>query len=94
MAKESSIKMMRLVRGAQVKVRTSLKNREEANKALRVKITPIWTLEKEKRTEELETLTKALVDGRAKVREYQKDLKGLKAKLKETNREYDLAKGE
>ena len=94
MAKESSIKMMRLVRGAQVKVRTSLKNREEANKALRVKITPIWTLEKEKRTEELETLTKALVDGRAKVREYQKDLKGLKYKLKETNRDYDLSKGE
>ena len=94
MAKESSIKMMRLVRGAQVKVRTSLKNREEANKALRVRITPIWTADKEKRTEELETLTKALVDGRAKVREYQKDLKGLKAKLKETNREYDLAKGE
>jgi len=92
MAKE--IAKMRDIRIAQSGVRHSLKNREEANKALRVKITPIWTLEKEKRTEELETLTKALVDGRAKVREYQKDLKGLKAKLKETNREYDLAKGE
>lgn len=94
MAKESSIKMMRLIRGAQVKVRTSLKNREVTNKAIRVEIAPIWTADKEKRTERLENLTKALVEGRAKVREYQKDLKGLKAKLKETNRAYDLSKGE
>lgn len=85
---------MRSIRTAQVEVRTSLKNREETNKAIRMEIAPIWTADKEKRTERLETLTKALVDGRAKVREYQKDLKGLKAKLKETNREYDLAKGE
>lgn len=83
---------MRGIRTAQVEVRTSLMNREEANKAIRTEITPIWTADKEKRSERLENLTKALVEGREKVRNYQKQLKELKAELKATNRNYDLAK--
>lgn len=83
---------MRSIRTAQVEVRTSLKNREEANKAIRVEIAPIWTADKEKRTERLENLTKALVEGRAKVRDYQKQLREYKGELKATNRAYDLGK--
>jgi len=85
---------MRSLRIAQVEMRKSLNNREEANKAIRMEIAPIWTADKEKRTERLENLTKALIEGRAKVREYQKDLRNYKAELKETNRQYDLSKGE
>lgn len=85
---------MREIRTRQVETRKALKNREEANKALRVKITPIWTLEKDKRTKELETLTNALIDGRARVRSYQRQLRVFKTDLKATNRDYDLAKGE
>lgn len=85
---------MRSVRTTQVEVRTSLKNREEANKAIRIEITPIWTADKEKRSERLETLTKALVEGRAKVRDYQKELRELKGELKAANRAYDLNKSE
>jgi hypothetical protein len=92
MAKE--LAKMRSIRIAQVEMRKSLNNREEANKAIRAEIAPIWTADKEKRTERLENLTKALVEGRAKVREYQKDLRNYKAELKETNRQYDLSKGE
>lgn len=92
MAKE--LAKMRSIRIAQVEMRKSLKNREEANKVLRQRITPIWVLDKEKRTPELETLTKSLVEGRAKVNEYQKALRTFKSDLKETNREYDLNKGE
>lgn len=83
---------MRSIRTAQVEVRTSLKNREEANKAIRVEIAPIWTADKEKRTERLENLTKALIEGRAKVRDYQKQLREYKGELKATNRAYDLGK--
>jgi hypothetical protein len=83
---------MRSIRTAQAEVRTSLKNREEANKAIRVEIAPIWTADKEKRTERLENLTKALVEGRAKVRGYQKQLREYKGALKATNRAYDLGK--
>ena len=85
---------MRSIRTAQVEVRTSLKNREEANKAIRMVIAPIWTADKEKRTERLENLTKALVEGRAKVRDYQKLLREFKVNLRETNRSYDLSKSE
>ena len=85
---------MRSIRTRQVEVRNALKHREDKNKKLREQITPIWTLEKEKRTTELETLTKSLVDGRAKVRDYQKELRTIKDGIKETNREYDLSKGE
>jgi hypothetical protein len=92
MAKE--LAKMRSIRIAQVEMRKSLNNREEANKAIRAEIAPIWTADKEKRTERLENLTKALVEGRAKVREYQKGLRNYKAELKETNRQYDLSKGE
>lgn len=90
MAKE--LEKMRSIRTAQVEVRTSLKNREEANKAIRVEIAPIWTADKEKRTERLENLTKALIDGRTKVRDYQKQLREYKGELKATNRAYDLGK--
>jgi len=92
MAKE--LAKMRSIRIAQVEMRKSLKNREEANKALRAEITPIWTADKAQRSERLESLTKALVEGRAKVNEYQKALRTFKSDLKEANREYDLAKGE
>lgn len=85
---------MRSIRTRQVEVRNALQHREDKNKKLREQITPIWTLEKEKRTTELETLTKALVDGRAKVRDYQKELRTIKEGIKETNRAYDLSKGE
>lgn len=90
MAKE--LEKMRSIRTAQVEVRTSLKNREEANKAIRVEIAPIWTADKEKRTERLENLTKALIEGRTKVRDYQKQLREYKGELKATNRAYDLGK--
>lgn len=92
MAKE--LAKMREIRTKQVEVRTSLKNREEANKQLREKITPIWVLEKEKRTPELEAYTKSLVEGRAKVNDYQKQLGEFKHELKAVNRAYDLSKGE
>ena len=92
MAKE--LAKMRSIRIAQVEMRKSLNNREEANKAIRMEIAPIWTADKEKRTERLESLTKALIEGRAKVREYQKGLRNYKAELKETNRQYDLSKEE
>jgi hypothetical protein len=90
----NELKKMREIRIAQVEMRKSLNNREEANKAIRTEIAPIWTADKTQRSERLENLTKALVEGRAKVRDYQKDLRKFKLDLKETNREYDLAKGE
>ena len=90
----NEIAKMRSIRTKRIEVRNALKHREDANKSIRVKITPIWTLEKEKRTTELETLTKALVEGRAKVRDYQKELRDIKEGIKETNRAYDLSKGE
>lgn len=92
MAKE--LAKMREIRIDQKEMRVSLKHREEANKTLREKITPIWVLEKEKRTPELETLTKSLVEGRKKVRDYQKMLRECKHQLKAVNRKYDLSKGE
>ena len=90
----NELKKMREIRIAQVEMRKSLNNREEANKAIRAEIAPIWTADKAQRSERLENLTKALIEGRAKVRDYQKDLRKFKLDLKETNREYDLAKGE
>lgn len=92
MAKE--LAKMREIRIDQKELRVSLKNREEKNKAIRERITPIWTLEKEKRTTELETLTKSLVEGRKKVRDYQGMLRNIKKQIKETNRAYDLSKVE
>ena len=90
----NELKKMRAIRIAQVEMRKSLNNREEANKAIRAEIAPIWTADKAQRSERLDNLTKALVEGRAKVRDYQKGLRKFKLDLKETNREYDLAKGE
>ena len=92
MAKE--LAKMRSLRIAQVEMRKSLSNREDANKAIRAEIAPIWTADKAQRSERLENLTKALIEGRAKVREYQKSLRNYKIELKETNRAYDLSKGE
>jgi hypothetical protein len=92
MAKE--LAKMRSLRIAQVEMRKSLNNREDANKAIRAEIAPIWTADKAQRSERLENLTKALIEGRAKVREYQKGLRNYKIELKETNRAYDLSKGE
>ena len=83
---------MRTIRTKQVEIRKSLNHREETNKAIREKITPIWTAEKEKRTEEFNKLTKALIEGREKVRGYQKDLRELKMEIKSVNRHYDLSK--
>lgn len=83
---------MRTIRTKQVEIRKSLNHREEANKAIREKITPIWTAEKEKRTDEFNKLTKALIEGREKVRGYQKDLRELKMQIKSVNRHYDLSK--
>jgi hypothetical protein len=83
---------MRTIRTKQVEIRKSLNHREEANKAIREKITHIWTAEKEKRTEEFNKLTKALIEGREKVRGYQKDLRELKMEIKSVNRHYDLSK--
>jgi len=90
----NELKKMREIRIAQVEMRKSLNNREEANKAIRAEIAPIWTADKAQRSERLENLTKALIEGRAKVRDYQKGLRKFKLDLKETNREYDLAKVE
>ena len=90
----NELKKMREIRIAQVEMRKSLENRENANKAIRAEIAPIWTADKAQRSERLENLTKALVEGRAKVNEYQKTLRTFKFDLKETNREYDLNKGE
>ena len=92
MAKE--LAKMRSLRIAQVEMRKSLSNREDANKAIRAEIAPIWTADKAQRSERLENLTKALIEGRAKVREYQKGLRNYKIELKKTNRAYDLSKGE
>ena len=92
MAKE--LAKMRSLRIAQVEMRKSLNNREESNKAIRAEIAPIWTPNREERSERLESLTKSLVEGRAKVREYQRGLRNFKLELKATNRQYDLSKGE
>ena len=91
MAKE--FVQMRNIRTAQGEMRTALKNRESANKAIRAEITPIWTADREKRSKRLEELTNALIEGRAKVNKYQKDLRELKHELKSINRAYDLKRG-
>ena len=88
----NELKKMREIRIAQVEMRKLLNNREKRNKTIRLGITPIWTADKENRSEVLEKLTKALIEGRAKVREYQKDLRRFKMTLKEVNRRYDLSK--
>lgn len=90
MAKE--LEKMRSLRIAQVEMRNSLSNREDANKAIRAEIAPIWTADKAQRSERLENLTKALIEGRAKVREYQKGLRNYKMEIKSVNRHYDLSK--
>ena len=90
MAKE--LETMRETRIKQKNIRISLKNREESNKKLRAQITPIWT--DRERDAEVQGLSKELVKGREKVRNYQKQLREFKETIKETNRAYDLYKGE
>lgn len=89
MAKE--LKKMRGARMAQITLRERLKAREESNKALRDKITPIWSLEKDKRTSELNELMLKLVNGRAMTRAYQNALRELKEDIKAYNKAYDLS---
>jgi hypothetical protein len=91
MAKE--FVQMRSIRETQRIMRETLKNRESTNKAIRAEITPIWTADREKRSKRLEELTNALIEGRAKVNKYQKDLRELKYELKSINRAYDLKRG-
>jgi hypothetical protein len=91
MAKE--FVQMRSIRETQRIMRETLKNRETTNKAIRAEITPIWTADREKRSKRLEELTNALIEGRAKVNKYQKDLRELKHELKSINRAYDLKRG-
>ena len=83
---------MREIRIEQKNVRISLKKREEQNKSIRAKITPMW----DNPTKEYEVyeLSKELIKGRAKTKNYQKLLREFKVNLKETNRSYDLSKSE
>jgi len=93
MAKEfktmvKELEKMREIRIQQQNIRISLKKREEQNKALRAKITPIWT--DPCKEYEVYQLNKELIKGRARVRGYQKTLREFKVNLRETNRSYDL----
>jgi len=81
---------MRDIRTKQRNIRISLKNREERNKELREKITPIWT--DPCKEYEVYQLSKELIKGRAKTKNYQKQLRELKEDIKATNRAYDLSK--
>jgi len=90
MAKE--LEKMREIRIQQKNIRISLKKREEQNKALRAKITPIWA--DPCKEYEVYQLSKELIKGREKTNNYQKLLREFKVNLRETNRSYDLnAKG-
>ena len=83
---------MREIRIQQKNIRISLKKREEQNKALRAKITPIWA--DPCKEYEVYQLSKELIKGREKTNNYQKLLREFKVNLRETNRSYDLnAKG-
>lgn len=86
MAKE--LETMREIRTKQQNIRISLKKREEQNKVLRSKITPIWT--DPCKEYEVYQLSKELVKGREKTKNYQKMLREFKVNLRETNRAYDL----
>jgi len=86
MAKE--LDRMREIRVEQKNIRISLKNREERNKELRAKITPLW--EDKTKDDEVQGLSKELFKGREHVKNYQKALRQLKVELKEANRAYDL----
>ena len=82
------LEKMREIRIQQQNIRISLKKREEQNKALRAKITPIWA--DPCKEYDVFMLNKELIKGREKVRGYQKALHEFKVNLRETNRSYDL----
>lgn len=88
----NELETMREIRTKQKNIRISLKKREEQNKSIRAKITPMW----DNPTKEYEVyeLSKELIKGRAKTKNYQKLLREFKVNLKETNRSYDLSKSE
>jgi len=86
MAKE--LEKMREIRIQQKNIRISLQKREEQNKTLRAKITPIWA--DPCKEYEVFMLNKELLKGREKVRGYQKTLREFKVNLREANRSYDL----
>ena len=88
----NELERMREIRIEQKNVRISLKKREEQNKSIRAKITPMW----DNPTKEYEVyeLSKELIKGRAKTKNYQKLLREFKVNLRETNRSYDLSKSE
>ena len=86
MAKE--LEKMREIRIQQKNIRISLQKREERNKELREQITPIWA--DPCKEYEVYQLSKELIKGRAKTKNYQKLLREFKVNLRETNRSYDL----
>ena len=84
----NELERMREIRTKQKNIRISLKRREEQNKSIREKITPMW----DNPTKEYEVyeLSKELAKGRKHVKNYQSALRQFKLDLKETNRSYDL----
>lgn len=82
------LEKMREIRIQQKNIRVSLQKREERNKQLREQITPIWT--DPCKEYEVYELSKELIKGREKTKNYQKTLREFKVNLRETNRSYDL----
>lgn len=84
----NELEKMREIRTKQKNVRIALKKREEQNKSIRAKITPMW----DNPTKEYEVyeLSKELAKGRKHIKNYQSVLRQFKLDLKETNRSYDL----
>ena len=79
---------MKILRLTQVSLRNALKEREELNKALRAKITPIW--EDKSKDAEVSNLGKELNKGRNIVKAQQLALKNVKKCLRFTNKVYDI----
>lgn len=82
---------MSTIRAKQSVLRGTLENREAANATIRNSLTKMWPAKGEEKSKEVNDLISKLVDGRAKVREYQKQLRNFKVEIKEVNRAYDLA---
>jgi endonuclease V-like protein UPF0215 family len=85
----NELKKMKSLRTAQIGLRQSLKEREEKNKALRAKITPLWA-DKTKDVE-FRDLSIELVNGRKIVRATQIALRELKHGIRVSNKIYDRA---
>lgn len=83
----NELKKMGELRIAQVGLRTTLKEREEQNKSIRAKITPIW--DDKTKDEEVKSLSVELVKGRAVVRATQYALRELKHGMRMYNKVYD-----